>query len=111
MMKFHTIHRWRNSLPKKSLLALSPDQAVTWLFWEGSFSFAEQIPNGDELDRELAGFVSAHYPHPNWRNWRVRGEDLFHLSLVRFGNLGRRLRRICAGNSDVKPKLTDAKVL
>jgi hypothetical protein len=64
--KYHGIHGdYRLSFPASFARALSPEQEVAWLFWEGSFSFEEVTIHGVDAQREeLARFVRAHYHYP-----------------------------------------------
>jgi SAM-dependent methyltransferase len=69
-MKPHRIHsQWRLSLPSSYLKQLSPEQRVTWLFWEGGLEAVEgATPHGiEQIDAELAAYVASVYPYPAWR--------------------------------------------
>lgn len=62
--KPHAIHEDRRyHLPRRRLRALAPQDRVTWLFWEGSFNYAEvvQVSHVETL-RELAAFVDGIAP-------------------------------------------------
>ena len=65
IQKFHSIHNWRYSLPKKVLRRLGEEQSVQWLFWEGLFDYEEAILNGDEQVQELERFVDSVRPYPS----------------------------------------------
>jgi hypothetical protein len=51
LMKFHSIHSWKYSLPASYLCGLSEQEKVQWLFWEGYFEFSATTING--LDNQL----------------------------------------------------------
>lgn len=63
-MKYHLIHRKGLHLPAHTLELLRPEEQVQWLFWEGSFEFAEaSIPVGEqEIEERLLAFVRANAP-------------------------------------------------
>lgn len=65
LQKYHSIHAdYRLSFPASFAAAMTPEQEVTWLFWEGSFTFEEVTIHGvDAQQDELARFVQAHYRH------------------------------------------------
>ena len=65
LMKYHLAHAdWRYSLPASFLRALPEDRRVQWLFWEGSFQYAERTIHGAEAQAaELARFVEAARPY------------------------------------------------
>lgn len=75
LMKYHTIHRWRCSLPPSVLRRLSPEQRVSWLFWNDRFTFRERFIYGDQAQvTELESFVDSVRPYSRWRknagdNW------------------------------------------
>jgi hypothetical protein len=68
LMKYHTIHsHWRLSLPERHLRALPLERHVQWLFWEGSFAFAERTIHGPEnIAAELEAYVRRIRPYPRW---------------------------------------------
>jgi hypothetical protein len=68
LMKYHTIHSdWRLSLPARHLRSLPEARHVQWLFWEGSFAFAERTIHGPEtIAAELEGYVRRVRPYPGW---------------------------------------------
>ncbi len=71
--KIHSIHGdYRRSLPPSFRAKLTPEQSVTWLFWEGSFPFGEvSIHHGDDATKveltdfnaDLADFVRRHHSY------------------------------------------------
>jgi hypothetical protein len=68
--KPHAIHRhWRYALPASYFRALTEEQRVTWLFWDGTFEFGEAmaIESLADVERGLAAYVDLVYPHPTWR--------------------------------------------
>jgi len=90
MQKFHSIHRRRCSLPARVLKSLTPEQSVTWLFWNGTFSFEEAVVHGEAQNRELERFAQQYYQYPRWL---VQAEDAIRVGASRFGNLTRRLAK------------------
>ena len=61
-------NHWSYSFPRKYLWSLSPDQRVTYLFWEGTFEATEVSSHDkEEIKKELAGYVAKHHPYPAWR--------------------------------------------
>jgi len=64
LLKFHVIHNWRLSLPKRVRKSLTPEQSVQWMFWEGSFTFGEVVLHGEEQTKELDRFVNEVRPYP-----------------------------------------------
>jgi Methyltransferase domain len=77
LMKLHSIHsHWRYSLPAHFYRALSEEQKVQWLFWDGSFSFRERIIHGETEQRaELERFVNDHAPYAAWTQPLMRAQD------------------------------------
>lgn len=77
VFKHHVIHgRSSDHLPTRLWSALSAEEKVTTLWWEGSFDYGERIFVGpDELDAYLADFVAevrqarseAREPRRRWR--------------------------------------------
>lgn len=63
MMKFHSIHSWRNSLPPAFLRTLTEQEKVQWIFWDESFKFSEITLHGDLQVAELRRFVDSVRPH------------------------------------------------
>jgi SAM-dependent methyltransferase len=69
LMKPHFIHgSWQYHIPKRMCRRLTPQERVTWLFWEGAFSHEERV----ELDmtafkRLILDFVRRHDAYPEWR--------------------------------------------
>jgi Methyltransferase domain len=63
-VKAHAIHEDRRyHLPRRYLRRLTEAERVQWLFWEGSFSYAEAIQVSHVLTRrELAAFVDRTAP-------------------------------------------------
>jgi hypothetical protein len=73
VFKHHVMHGRRSDhFPPGFCDALSPEERVQTLWWEGDFEFRERIIlDAAELDAYLAEFVSAHAPRPRGR-WRRR---------------------------------------
>lgn len=96
LQKYHMIHAdWRFHLPARYRKRITPEDAVTWLWWEGSFSYEEvEIHGLAAQEAELQRFASRLYPRPAWLYGadRARREAL---SLVRRGRswMSRRLGR------------------
>ena len=69
LMKHHVIHsHWRFSLPKSHARAMTPEQAVQWLWWEGELPAEEVVLAGvGEIERSLTDFVDRIRPYPQWR--------------------------------------------
>ena len=69
LMKPHFIHgSWQYHIPKRMCRRLTPQQRVTWLFWEGGFGYMERV----EIDmvtfkRILLEFVRHQGAYPDWR--------------------------------------------
>jgi hypothetical protein len=63
-LKPHAIHESRlYHLPRRHLRRLAPSDRVTWLFWQGTFSFAEVVQISHlQTRRELAAFVERTAP-------------------------------------------------
>ncbi len=77
LMKYHTIHsRGTLSFPHAFLRTMGEERKVTWLFWEGSFSYGERTIHGvDGMVEELRAFVARHRPYsPGY----VRLENAWH---------------------------------
>jgi hypothetical protein len=66
LMKYHLLHAdWRYSLPASFLRALPESRRVQWLFWTGSFEYAERTIHGSDAQAaELQRFVNARRPYP-----------------------------------------------
>ena len=64
--KYHSLHGdTRLSFPGSFLKSLPPEKLVTWLFWDGSFSFEEVTIHGLEAIREeFSRFLRANYRPP-----------------------------------------------
>jgi hypothetical protein len=62
VFKHHVLHnRESDHFPAGFQQALSPEQRVQTLWWEGSFEYAERVfTSAEELDPYLAEFVSEH---------------------------------------------------
>ena len=60
VMKHHVMHgRETDHFPSGFRDALTPEERVVQLWWEGSFEFGERVMTGaEELDHYLAEFVS-----------------------------------------------------
>jgi SAM-dependent methyltransferase len=66
--KYGLIHDWRYSLPRAHRKRLGGKGAVQWLWWEGDFEFREVVRHGmDEVETDLARYVHATCPHPDWK--------------------------------------------
>lgn len=93
LQKFHAIHGdYRNGLPPSFWKRLTDEQLVTWLFWDGSFTYEEVTIHGvDAINAELAAFVARHYQYPAPRQvWEsVKGQTGRAAALP-----GRALRKI-----------------
>ncbi len=68
LQKYHMIHAdWRLALPSSYRRSLSPESAVTWLWWEGSFTAEEREIHGiGAQEAELRAFVDRIMPPPSW---------------------------------------------
>jgi hypothetical protein len=67
--KYHMIHAHpRFNLPPRFFRDLPEERKVSYLFWEGSFTFAEVSIHGlGNIAAELEGFATRHRPPPRWR--------------------------------------------
>jgi hypothetical protein len=73
--KYDMVHLPEYRFPRWFFDGLSDEQKVDWLWWEGSFAFAERIHmDPAELHAEMAAFAAAHrgtVPRPPlWRRLR-----------------------------------------
>jgi len=91
LQKFHSIHRWRFSLPKRVLTSLSAEESVTWLFWHNTFDYEEIVLHGNDQVHELERFVTQHHHYPRWL---LRTEDAMRASYCRMANAKNRLLRL-----------------
>lgn len=75
LQKYHMISAdWRFHLPPRYRRCLTPDTSVTWLWWQGSFSYEEVEINGVPMqEAELQRFASKIYPRPTWLYWADAG--------------------------------------
>jgi hypothetical protein len=69
LQKYHLIHTSRRfHLPARVGRRLTPEQAVAWLWWEGTFTFEERTIHGVAAQElELERFVDRYAPCPRWR--------------------------------------------
>lgn len=67
--KYHILHaHWRLSFPRAVLLRLTPEQKVSWLFWDDAFTCSEaNIHGADAITAELEEFVRGRHPYPAWQ--------------------------------------------
>jgi hypothetical protein len=87
MQKYHAVHAdWRFHLPPRFRKRLTPESSVTWLWWEGSFSFEEiECPGGvPGIERELQRFARLAMPS---RDWLYRA-DTIRRRLTHFARRG-----------------------
>lgn len=74
--KFHLMHGEPElALPRRWRRRLTAADCVTWLFWDGSFTYAETSLDSPAAIRDyLAEFVRRHYRYPWWQRlgWRAR---------------------------------------
>jgi hypothetical protein len=93
LMKYHMIHSdFRFSFPASYLRRLAEQDRVTWLFWDGSFTFSERTIHGPpNIAKELEGFVNGIHPYSRTRRALGRGRQLAQAQVDR---LARRARRI-----------------
>jgi SAM-dependent methyltransferase len=68
LMKHHMIHADRRfSLPRSFYRRLPEEKRVSWLFWDGTFSFSERTIHGlTDIAAELEGFVRRSHRYPGW---------------------------------------------
>lgn len=68
IQKYHMIHAdWRFSLPPRYRKRLTPESSVTWLWWNGSFTFEEVEIHGVPAEEgELMRFAASLYPRSAW---------------------------------------------
>ncbi len=68
LMKHHMIHSERRfSFPSAFLRSLPDEKKISFLFWEGSFSYHEKSIHGlQKIAEELAGFIDSSYRYPVW---------------------------------------------
>lgn len=82
--KYHSVHAdFRFAFPRSYLKKLAPADRVTFLFWEGEFTFEEVLLRGDDRFESLRKFVADRYRYPGYRLW--------------LWSLGRLLRRVVGG--------------
>jgi hypothetical protein len=68
LQKFHAINAdWRLALPTSYRRRLTPENSVTWLWWQDSFSFEEIHLHGAAQEAELRRFVEQLAPPARWR--------------------------------------------
>jgi hypothetical protein len=68
LQKYHMIHAdWRFSLPPRYRARLTVENSVTWLWWNGSFTFEDvEIHGLPAQERELMNFAQSVYPRSGW---------------------------------------------
>ncbi len=66
LQKLHMIHAdWRFALPPRYRRRLTPSSSVQWLWWQGSFEFAEREVHGLRAqEAELANYAQSTFPRP-----------------------------------------------
>jgi hypothetical protein len=66
-MKYHIIHGdMLLSFPPQFIKTISPDKAISYLFWDNEFSFAEtRLDGGENIYQELHDFVKNYYNFPS----------------------------------------------
>ena len=91
--KYHLIHSSRRfHLPARLGRSLPPEEAVTWLWWSGTFTFAERTIHGVEAqERELEQFVNRFAPCPLWRRTSEDAASAAATFSQRLVNKGRHL--------------------
>ncbi len=69
--KQHLIHgSWKYHLPRSYAKRMSPEDEVSYLFWEGSFDYREVISFGFvNVAEELESFVRSRQVYPTWYYW------------------------------------------
>jgi hypothetical protein len=79
-MKYHAIHSdFRLSLPASYAKKLSSAEAISSLFWDGSFTMAEtQIHGVENIYGDLSDFVQRRYQYPRLRLWGQRVGSLMN---------------------------------
>lgn len=94
--KYHMIHRGpRYNLPPSLLRSLTPEESITYLFWDGSFTFEERSIHGvDAMGEEMRRFVDQYASRVGPRRLaRAWGDTAESLSL--FGQkVSRAIRRL-----------------
>jgi SAM-dependent methyltransferase len=70
-MKYHAIHTdFHLSFPASYAKNLSPSEAISSLFWEGDFTYAEtQIHGVENIYQELRDYIKSRYHYPRYRVW------------------------------------------
>ena len=91
--KYHFIHSSRRfHLPASFGRTLQPEQTVTWLWWNKTFTFEERTIHGiEEQERELEQFVSRFAICPRWRMASEAATAAAAALSQRLLNRGRRL--------------------
>ena len=95
LMKYHAIHSRRSlSFPRRFLRELGEERQVTWLFWQGSFTYGEKTLHGvDKMVDELRSFVEKHRPYsPAY----LRTEAAWHRLRWLAGRIPERARSLLA---------------
>ena len=97
--KYHAIHSdYRASFPSSFRKAMTPEQEISYLFWEDSFTFEEVTIHGSEsVSQELSRYVRQHYRHPPARVALESAKSGLNWALVQPGRVVRKLRRMAKG--------------
>jgi hypothetical protein len=62
------LYNWKLRLPSGCAKRLSPERAVTWMFWDGTFDYGERILlTCDEEAADLEAFVRRESAYGGWR--------------------------------------------
>ncbi len=94
--KYHMLHRSpRFNLPEAMLRTLTEEESITYLFWDGSFTFEERTIHGvDAMGGELTRFAAQYSGRYGGQALRATWSDtLDKLTFLsqRVGRVGRRL--------------------
>ena len=95
--KSHLIHGcWKYHLPRSYAKRMSPEDEISYLFWEGSFDYREVISFGFvNMAEELESFVRSKQVYPIWYYWLEDGKAWIKAA-VRRRVLRSRLLETCA---------------
>lgn len=68
-IKCHMIHsHWRFSFPPDFLRATKEEERVSWLFWEGGFTWREaRLVGLEAIASDLQRYVERIRPYPRWQ--------------------------------------------
>jgi hypothetical protein len=91
------IHRGaRYHLPASLLLELTPEESITYLFWDGEFTFEERCIHGvDAIADEMRRYVAQHIPRTGPRRLAfglADATDRWRLFTQKLTRMGRRLK-------------------